>query len=111
MNTDAPGDPEVDAMLDTIMVMEPDRSETTSAQVASTAAKLLGMSNVLMSGSPYRGAILAAIKNKSSLRANADVLDLIDELAQVIEPFMKDVRTVAGSALTQFAPVVDEPHD
>lgn len=83
-------------------------SEATSAQVASTAARLLGAANPLMRGSPYHPAVLQAIKD-SALKADAKTLDLIEELAKVIEPFMRDVRTVAGSALTQFEPVVADP--
>lgn len=87
-----------------------DVGESTSAQVASTAARLLGMANPLMRGSPYHGAVLEAVRN-SALKADSKTLDLIEELAKVLEPFMRDVRTVAGSALTQFVPVVDEGHD
>lgn len=84
--------------------------ETTSAQVASTAGRLLGMANPLMRGSPYHGAVLEAVRN-SALKADSKTLDLIEALALVLEPFMRDVRMVAGSALTQFVPVVDEGHD
>jgi len=94
-------------------VPETTRSEETSAYVASVAAKLLGAPNPLMRLSPYHPAVLAAVKN-SALKADAKLLDLLEDLAVVIEPFMRDVRTVAGSALTQVMPVVpeaSEPHD
>lgn len=91
------------------LIVEPDAGESTSAHVASTAARLLGMANPLMRGSPYHGAVLEAVRN-SALKADSKTLDLIEELAKVIEPFMKDVRTVAGSALTQVA-AAEPGHD
>lgn len=102
--------PQEQRLVDAFTIEGGDAGESTSAQVASTAAKLLGAANPLMRGSPLYGAILAAAKN-NGFAADGKMLDMIDEMALVLEPFMRDVRMVAGSALTQFEPVVDEGHD
>lgn len=92
-----------------------ENTESTSAWVASRAGYLLGAANPLMRGSPFHSEVLNAIKTHTKQGVTGEMLDLMNELAKVIEPFMRDVRTVAASALTQFegglGAIAEDPKD
>lgn len=87
---DAPVLPDVEELLGAQVV-----SEETSPTVASLAARLIKQDNPLKPGSAYYAQIIKI------MGADGQTLDMIEEVAVLLEPLFADIRSVAASALTQ----------